>query len=259
MHADRQRQAGRREAAEDDHQQHEQDRQRDRLGPRDVGADLLVDVPVDDVVPPIRDLRARARAQLALDRREASAVAARRRRRQLEDRVGRRAGPCSPAAGSRWTSRSPCSTTAVRRAARRGTRSPRPEGRVVDGQVGAASTGRRRRVGAAEAVLGRRPRRPCELSLPGVVEAAAGHGAEDAGAPDAGEHHERRASQRPRPSAAGGTITRPRVSNMVVSSANVGSAGEQCLLNDGVHCAYTVHGCHGQCEEVTTRRRPWAR
>ncbi len=49
---DRQRQAGRDHAAEHDHQQHQQDRHGQRLGPGDVRADPLVDVPADRGPPP---------------------------------------------------------------------------------------------------------------------------------------------------------------------------------------------------------------
>ena len=95
--------------------------------------------------------------------------------------------------------------------AREGVVDRAPEAGVVDGQVVAAveddDVG-----GVAAQLLGGDLGGPRALAV-GVLEPAAGHGAEDAGAPHAGEHHEGDATsattQRRRR-----YITRPRASNM---------------------------------------------
>ena len=171
--ADRQRQAGRGEAAEDDDQQHGQDRQRDRLGPRDVGADLLVDVAVDR--DPAADLdvsspgarAGRPRSARGRRLRWSSSPAS------VEDGVGRAAGRRSPAAGAGAPERGRRRRRTSSGRAVEAARSPRlrTPGRRRSGRR--CGRGRRRRRPAAE--LARGHLGGARALAVGVLEPAAGH------------------------------------------------------------------------------------
>ena len=188
--ADRERQARRGEAAEDDDEQHQHDRQRDLLGPADVLAHLGGDVAADgrgaaepDVQPAARRAaRARAGRRCPSARRRRCRSAARRRTssggrpRRTSRRPGRR---------SRWSwssvtrscgSEARCAWTALRKA---GSSTVRPPSRYM------TTTSAPPRPTVAS-VCAWAPGRLAARRL----EAAGDHRAEDPGAPQGAEGEE---------------------------------------------------------------------